>query len=83
VGIISFLTLLSIQDVNVYVSEPQAAIVQFYYLRPQRQIYFICIEGRIQVNGVWLSTRDAARIATSLKSSTEIRMEAGEKGAHL
>jgi hypothetical protein len=67
----------------VYVSEPEARFSQTYKLRPNRQVYFICIEGSIQVNSVWLSARDAARVATSSKTSGELRTEAGDKGAHM
>jgi hypothetical protein len=67
--------------VNVYVSEPQAGFVQSFQLREGRQIYFICIEGGIKVNGVQLGARDAARI-TSV-NSTALELEAGPDGAHM
>ena len=66
---------------NVYVSEPQAGFVQSFQLREGRQIYFICIEGGIKVNGVQLGARDAARI-TSVTSAA-LELEAGPDGAHM
>jgi hypothetical protein len=76
--------LLARQDVNVYVSEAEAGFVQTYSLRSGRQIYFICAEGQIMVNGVSLAARDAARISTSLSAdSIELQMKAGPEGAHM
>jgi redox-sensitive bicupin YhaK (pirin superfamily) len=67
--------------VNVYVSEPQAGFVQSYNLRAGRQIYFICIEGGIKVNGTLLAARDAARITSA--ASVGLELEAGQEGAHM
>jgi hypothetical protein len=67
----------------VYVSEPEAGFLQSFELRTDRQVYFICIEGRIEVNGVWLSARDAARITTTSATSTTMRIVAGDIGAHM
>jgi redox-sensitive bicupin YhaK (pirin superfamily) len=67
--------------VNVYVSEPQAGFVQSFNLREGRQIYFICIQGHINVNGKRLAARDAARITSA--TSGRLDMEAGPDGSHM
>ena len=65
-------------------SEPEAGFVQTYSLRNGRQIYLICAEGNITVNGVSLATRDAARISASPSAAaTELQMKAGPDGAHM
>ena len=69
------------QDVNVYVSEPEPGFLQSYNLRDGRQIYLICIEGKIKVNEVSLSARDAARITA--RSAASVALEAGAEGAHM
>jgi hypothetical protein len=55
--------------------------VQSYNLRDGRQIYLVCIEGKMKVNEVWLSARDAAKITAS--SATSVAFEAGAEGGHM
>jgi hypothetical protein len=69
-----------LQDVNVYVSELEEGRVLSYDLRPGRQVYFICIEGRIRVNAALLTARDAARI-TSSATSAALRLENPDKAS--
>ena len=65
----------------MYVTEQEPGFVQSYNLRDGRQIYLVCIEGKMKVNEVWLSARDAAKITAS--SATSVAFEAGAEGGHM
>ncbi len=65
----------------MYVSELEEGRVLSYDLRPGRQVYFICIEGRIRVNAALLTARDAARITTSSAASAALRLENLDKAS--
>ena len=51
------------QDCNIYVSEADAAVDQHFVLSKARQLYLVCIEGKLSVSDVvHLDTRDAVEV---------------------
>jgi redox-sensitive bicupin YhaK (pirin superfamily) len=50
------------QDVNFYVSELDASKELRYEINPNRQIYFVQIEGSSAINGITLENGDACEI---------------------
>lgn len=50
------------QDINIFVSELDAEKVLEFKIEPERQIYFVQIEGSSDVNGTTLNNGDAMEI---------------------
>ena len=51
------------QDANVFVSEFDKDNVMTFELKPNRQAYFLCIEGKVDINGKeTLEARDALEV---------------------
>ncbi|KAJ7541707.1 hypothetical protein O6H91_10G072200 [Diphasiastrum complanatum] len=72
------------QDVNIYISEPDADVEQEFVLQRKRQAYLVCIEGALSVNRSYeLQARDALEIKADTKSPLHLKLKAQQqKGAH-
>jgi len=51
------------QDVNIYVTELDKDSELEFHVKPDRQAYFVCIEGNLSLNTEKLSQQDAAEIS--------------------
>ncbi|KAK9909847.1 hypothetical protein WJX75_008338 [Coccomyxa subellipsoidea] len=69
------------QDVNVYVSENDAAVAHDIELGEGRQAYLVAIEGSLDVNGTSLEQRDAAELLSG-SQSTQVTLKSGSQGCH-
>lgn len=70
------------QDSNVFVSESDAGQRFELQLGAARQVYAICIEGAMDVNGTKMGARDAAAITGDDAAATPLTVSALEGGAH-
>lgn len=70
-----------VQDVNVYVSENDAAVAHDIELGEGRQAYLVAIEGSLDVNGTSLEQRDAAELLSG-SQSTQVTLKSGSQGCH-
>jgi len=52
------------QDANIYVSELDKAKKLVFDIQKNRQIYFVCIEGSVSLNGMVMSEADAMEITS-------------------
>jgi len=50
------------QDINIFVSELEAKKVIKYSIKENRQVYFVQIEGKTNINGIVLNNGDAMEI---------------------
>eukprot|EP00873_Tetraselmis_striata_P036637 jgi/Tetstr1/456901/TSEL_043571.t1 len=72
------------QDANVFVSENDAGVSHKVTLGRNRQMYMVCIEGSMEVNGTSLAMRDAMEVvASDSEHGLDVNMVAGSKGAHM
>eukprot|EP00873_Tetraselmis_striata_P040819 jgi/Tetstr1/461083/TSEL_006229.t2 len=72
------------QDANVFVSENDAGVSHQVTLGRNRQVYMVCIEGSMKVNGTGLAMRDAMEVvASDLECGLDVNMMAGSKSAHM
>lgn len=70
------------QDANALASESDPGVSHTITLNPNRQAYLVCIEGALDVNGTSLHTRDAVEIVAPKDDPFDVKMTAGDSGAH-
>ncbi len=66
------------QDANIFVSEIDKGNKLEFHLNEKRQLYLVCIEGVLDINGIDLKKRDAMEILGEIKLSLNAL-----KNAHL
>ncbi|KAG6557294.1 hypothetical protein Mapa_001222 [Marchantia paleacea] len=66
------------QDVNMFVSECEPGFTQTFTLRKKRQVYLVCIEGSLGVNGTNMSIRDAMEIRGLEDSEYQVELKADD-----
>ncbi len=59
------------QDVNIFVSELETGKVLEFSINAKRQIYFVQIEGRSNVNGIVLNSGDAMEVTKEANLNIE------------
>mmetsp|Transcript_31924 Transcript_31924/g.75855 ORF Transcript_31924/g.75855 Transcript_31924/m.75855 type:complete len:148 (-) Transcript_31924:107-550(-) len=71
------------QDANVYVSESDPGVAHHISVEAGRQVYMVCIEGSVTVNGNLLGARDAAELRGSSEASMAVTLLSGASGSHV
>lgn len=73
------------QDANIYVTEMDAGFSLPFRVEKNRQLYMVCIEGKVEVNDTKaLSARDAMEVVPPKGTVLPLTFKADEKeGAHL
>jgi redox-sensitive bicupin YhaK (pirin superfamily) len=71
------------QDVNILVSELDSGKSVTYALKQGRAIYFVCLEGDVDVGGNKLTRHDAATITTGGETADLVISNSGDAKNHI